>query len=389
MDISYIINQLGEERDKYFRAVSPPIIQTSNFCFKDVGTMRKNIDNEFEVPFYSRGKNPTVDILRKKIAALQGAEDALITSSGCAAITASVVSNIKKGDHVICVQNPYSWTNTLFNKILKKFGIEVTMVDGTVNRNFDNAIRKNTSLIYLESPNSFTFEMQDLGYIAGIAKKKGIITVIDNSYSTPFNQSPLEYGIDIVIHSASKYINGHSDIVAGVICSNRKMIKKIFETEYMTFGGVISPNDAWLMLRGLRTLKLRLDRVSETTRKVVQFLEKHPRVEKVLYPFSKTNPQYRLAVKQMKNCGGLFSVVLKTSKIEQVDKFCNSLKRFLIACSWGGYESLIFPASVFYKTEKDKNHLPFNLVRMYIGLEEPDVLIEDIGNALGKLKQNG
>ncbi len=383
MDLSYIINQLGEERSNYYNAISPPIVKTSNFCFNTVQKLRNNLDREFNVPFYTRGYNPTVAILRKKIAALENAEDSLVTSSGCAAISSAVIANIKAGDHIICINSVYGWTNTLFNIILKKFKVTTTMVEGTTVSEFEKAILPNTKLIYLESPSSFTFDIQDIEQIALLAKKHNILTILDNSYSTPLFQSPLKMGIDIVVHSASKYLNGHSDIVAGVICSNRKLIKKIFSTELMTFGGVITPDDAWLMIRGLRTLPIRMERITESTQKVVSFLESHPKIEKVIYPFSKTHPQYLLAKKQMQNSGGMFSIIIKTEDINKVDLFCNTLKRFLIACSWGGFESLIYPAAVLYNgKKKEKPRLPFNLIRMYIGLEDADILINDIENAL-------
>ena len=383
MDLSYIINQLGEERSEYYNAVSPPIIKTSNFCFSNVEKLRNNIDKEFKVPFYTRGVNPTVTILRKKIAALENAEDCLVTSSGCAALSSAIIANLKAGDHVITINSVYGWTNTLFNTILKRFGISTTMVEGTEVSHFENAILPETKLIYLESPSSFTFEIQDIEEIVKLAKKHKILTILDNSYSTPLYQRPLDMGIDIVVHSASKYLNGHSDVVAGVICSNRKMIKKIFSTELMTFGGIITPDDAWLMIRGLRTLPIRMERTSKTTETIVSYLEAHEKVERVIYPFSKKHPQYKLAVKQMHNSGGMFSILLKTDDIKKVDLFCNALKRFLIACSWGGYESLIYPAAVLYNNKKkEKPRLPFNLVRMYIGLEDADVLLKDIENAL-------
>jgi cystathionine beta-lyase/cystathionine gamma-synthase len=386
MDISDILNQHGEERSKYFNAVSPPVIQTSNFCFESVETMRANTQNEFEVPFYTRGNNPTVEILRKKIAALEHAEDALITSSGCAAISTSVMANINAGEHIICVKNCYSWTFTLINDILKRFKVESTFIDGTDINNFKNAIRPNTKLIYLESPTSFKFELQDIKAVTALAKQHNIKTIIDNSYSTPLYQNPLDLGVDIVIHSASKYLNGHSDIVAGVICSNKEMIKRIFATELMTFGGIISPETAWLMIRGLRTLPVRIEKSSSSAEMIVDYLEKHPKVETVFYPHSKTHPQYGLAKMQMKRCGGMFSFILKTDDIKKVDAFCNSLKRFLIACSWGGYESLIYPVAVLYSDENNnKPELPFNFIRMYVGLEEPELLIEDLERAFERI----
>ncbi|MEI6822421.1 MAG: aminotransferase class I/II-fold pyridoxal phosphate-dependent enzyme [Bacteroidota bacterium] len=383
MDLSYIINQLGEERSNYYNAISPPIIKTSNFCFKTVQKLRNNIDREFNVPFYTRGYNPTVAILRKKIAALEYVEDSLITSSGCAAISSAVIANIKADDHVICINSVYSWTNVLFNTLLKKFNVKTTMVEGTYIEDFEKVILPETKLIYLESPSSFTFEIQDIEQIVKLAKKHNILTILDNSYSSPLFQSPIKLGVDIVVHSASKYLNGHSDVIAGVICSNRKMIKKIFSTELMTLGGIITPDDAWLMIRGLRTLPIRMERVTETTQKVIAYMESNPKIEKVIYPFSKTHPQYLLAKKQMQNSGGMFSFILKTNDIAKVDLFCNTLKRFLIACSWGGYESLIYPACVLYNNKKkEKPRLPFNLIRMYIGLEDADVLIKDIETAL-------
>ena len=202
---------------------------------------------------------------------------------------------------------------------------------------------------------------------------------MDNSYSTPLYQNAIGMGIDITVHSASKYLGGHSDIVAGVLCSSEKKCRHIFEGEFMTLGGIISPNDAFLMLRGLRTLPIRLERVTHNTLVITDFLAQHERVEKLNYPFHKDFPQYELAKKQMKGAGGLFSIQIKADNISQVETFCNHLKRFLLACSWGGHESLVFPTCVLYTSENYGNtELPWNLVRFYIGLEDPKVLIDDL-----------
>lgn len=388
MDISHILNHLGEERENYFNAVSPPIIQTSNFCFKTVDEMRIGLQKESEAPFYTRGFNPTVGILRKKIAALEKAEDALIFGSGSAAISAAVMSSVKGGEHVICVNKPYSWTTKLLNNLLSKYGVETILVNGASIENFEKAIRKNTKLIFLESPNSWTFEMQDIEAICKLAKKNKIFTIVDNSYSSPLFQQPVSLGADMVVHSATKYLSGHSDVVAGVLCGTKEKLKKIFESELMTLGAIISPNDAWLLLKGLRTLQLRVERSASSGKKVIEFLQKHPKVEKVFYPFSKDNAQHELAKKQMSNCGGMFSVLLKADKMQEVENFCNHAKRFLLACSWGGYESLIFPACTLYNSQNynsSSNYLPWNLVRIYIGLEEPELLIEDLDGALEKM----
>lgn len=385
MDVSYILNHLGEEREEYYGAVAPPVFQTSNFCFKTVAEMREKLKKELETPFYSRGFNPTVSILRKKVAALEQAEDALVFSSGSAAVAAAVMSVVKAGDHVVCVEKCYSWTNNLLTKYLSKYGVTTTFVDGKELINFENAIQANTKLIYLESPNSLTFELQDIAGVASLARSKNICTIIDNSYSSPINQQPITFGIDMVIHSATKYLNGHSDVVAGVVCGTKERIMKMMAEEYMTIGGIISAQDAALIIRGLRTLELRVNRSAESTAKIVAFLETHPKIKQINYPFLSTNPQLNLAKKQMKQGGGLLSIVLNVEKTEQVEKFCDGLKRFLMATSWGGYESLIFPICALGASKSFENPLPWNLVRLYVGLEDADLLIEDLKQALDKM----
>lgn len=382
MDISYIINELGEDRDQYFGAVTPPIMQTAMFSFDTVEGMREGLQKEVEMPFYTRGHNPTTYILQQKMAALENAEEALIFASGSAAIAAAVMANVNQGDHVVCVQNPYSWTNKLLNNLLNRFGVANTMVDGTNAQNFADAIRPNTKVLFLESPNSWTFEQQDLAAVAQIAKQHSLITIMDNSYATPLFQKPIDYGIDIVAHSATKYISGHSDTVAGILCGSKEMMRKIFASEFMALGGVIAPFNAWLLIRGLRTLPARMDRVSATTAKVIQYLEKHPLVSKLYYPFLESDPQHDLAKKQMLKGAGQFSIVLAVEDMAAMEMFCNQLKRFLMACSWGGHESLIFPACVLYTSANYSTAtLPFNIIRFYIGLEEPEILIADLEQA--------
>lgn len=387
MDLSYILNHLGEERENYFNAVSPPVIQTSNFCFKDVASLRLAFTNERTSHLYTRGNNPTVEILRKKIAALAGAEDALVFSSGSAAISAAVIANVKAGEHVVCVKKPYSWTDRLLNQFLARFGVEATMVDGTDVENFRNAIQPNTKVIFLESPNTFTFELQDLAAVVKLAKEKNIVTIIDNSYCTSLGQRCIEMGIDIELHSASKHYGGHSDVVAGYLLCNKAMADKVFASEFLNLGGIISPHDAWLLIRSLRTLPLRLERTKASTEKIVAWLEQHSQVDKVMYPFSKTFPQYDLAKKQMLWCGGLFSIHLKAKNIDEVETFCNSLKRFLMAVSWGGHESLLMPACSFHPSKQyDDSVFPFNHIRFYIGMEDVDILLEDLKQAFAKIE---
>ncbi|MBK5280340.1 MAG: aminotransferase class I/II-fold pyridoxal phosphate-dependent enzyme, partial [Bacteroidia bacterium] len=378
MDISYILNELGEERENYFNAIAPPIIQSSNFAFKNVADFRKGLSDEYYSTLYSRGNNPTVDILRKKLAALDEAEDALVFGSGIASISIPILSILKQGDHVVSVAKPYSWTIKLFEKVLPKFGITTTFIDGTKIENFKNAVQPNTKLIYLESPNTFTYELQDLEAVSTFAKSQRIVTMIDNSYSSPLYQQPYKLGIDLVAQSATKFIGGHSDVVAGVVTGSKTMIKKIFDAEFLNIGGNISPMNAWLLIRGLRTLPLRQERICSTTKTVVGFLASHPKVEKVLFPFHPSFPQYELAKKQMKNAGGLFSIVLKEKSFDGIEKFCNSLRHFFLAVSWGGHESLAIPALVGIKKEDfDSENIGHRVIRLYVGLEEPDYLIAD------------
>lgn len=320
------------------------------------------------------------------MAALEKAEDALICSSGSAAIALAVISQVKAGDHIVCVQNPYTWTKNLLSKFLARFGVKYTFVDGSSTKDIEAAIEENTSVLFLESPNSMTFELQDLEACADIAKAHDLITIIDNSYCSPYYQNPIELGIDVVVHSGTKFINGHSDVVNGIICSSKKIIRQIFDSEFMTLGSIISPNDAFLILRGLRTMPLRMEKSYQTALEVIQFLKGHPKVSEILFPMDVDFHQYDLAKKQMRGCAGFFTFAVKAEKISDMEKFFMSLKRFLLAVSWGGHESLILPIAALYGIENTENpSLHWNLVRMYIGLEEAEVLIEDLKLALEKI----
>ena len=386
MDISYILNELGEERENYFNAVAPPIMQTSNFAFEKVDDLRKAFNNEASAYLYSRGINPTVDILRKKLAALDGAEDCLVFNSGAAAIFASVLANVKSGDHIVSVEKPYTWAQKMFNDILPRFNVTTTYIDGSNIENFERAILPNTALIYLESPNSWTFSLQDLEAVSALAKAENIITICDNSYCSSLYQKPINLGIDLVVQSATKYISGHSDVVAGVLTGSKKMILSIFNSEYLNIGSGIQPFNAWLLIRGLRTLPARLERISKSTREVVQYLKQHPKVEEIIFPFDESFPQYQLAKQQMTGACGLLTFIIKTNRIETIESFCESLQHILMAVSWGGHESLIIPrcASVT-PGEFDAGNREHRMLRMYVGLEDSDYLIKDLEQAFEKI----
>ena len=386
MDISYILNELGEERENYFNAIAPPIIQTSNFAFDKVEDLRKAFEDESSAYLYSRGINPTVDILRKKLAALDGAEDCLVFNSGAAAIFASVLANVKAGDNIVSVDKPYTWAQKMFNDILPRFNVTTTYIDGRNIENFERAILPHTSLIYLESPNSWDFALQDLKAVAELAKAEGITTICDNSYCSPLYQKPIEFGIDMVLQSATKYIGGHSDVVAGVLTGSKEMMTKIFNSEYLNIGSGIQPFNAWLLIRGLRTLPARLDRITSSTYQLVNFLKQHPKVEQVIFPFDESFPQYELAKQQMKGACGLLSFIIKANAIDQIEKFCESLQHILMAVSWGGHESLIIPKCSSIKPEEfDAANKEHRMLRLYVGLEEPDYLIKDMEQAFEKI----
>lgn len=386
MDLSYILTHLGEDRDQYFGAVAPPIIQTSNFAFKTVAEMRSVFQNEMSDYVYSRGINPTVDILRKKLAALDGAEDALVFNSGAAAIFAGVLAFVKSGDHIISVEKPYSWAQKMFDVVLPRFGITTTYVDGRTLESFEAALQPNTSFIYLESPNSWSYAIQPLAQVAQLAKAHNITTLIDNSYCSPLYQRPIELGIDLVMQTATKYISGHSDTLGGVLTGSHGRIKQIFDSEYLNIGSGIQPFNAWLLLRGLRTLPARIDRITRSTQKVLDYLKQHPAIDNILFPLDPSFPQYALAKEQMQGACGLITISLKNGTEEKIIRFCESLERFLMAVSWGGHESLAIPKCAgLPEGSFDAANPEHQWIRIYVGLEEPEYLIEDLDRVLGTL----
>ncbi|MBL0335389.1 MAG: aminotransferase class I/II-fold pyridoxal phosphate-dependent enzyme [Chitinophagaceae bacterium] len=385
MDISQIINELGEDRENYFNAVAPPIMQTSNFAFSKVADLRKAFEDEMGGYLYSRGLNPTIDILRKKLAALDGAEDCLVFNNGAAAIFAGILAHVKAGDHIVSVNAPYTWVQRMLDVILPRFGVTSTYIDGTKIENWKAATKANTTFYYLESPNSWDFAIQDIRAVAALAKSKGITTLIDNSYCTPIYQRPIEMGIDMAMQTATKYIGGHSDTLGGVLSGSHAIMEKIFNSEYLNIGSGIQPFNAWLMIRGLRTLPARLAQITHTTAKVNAFLSNHPAVERVIFPFNPSFPQYDLAKKQMSGACGLQTIVMKTRKMDDIVRFCESLHHIMMAVSWGGHESLVIPKCAgLNPADFNPENPEHRYVRLYTGLEDADYLIADLDQALNQ-----
>ena len=388
MDLSYILNELGEERENYFNAISPPIAQTSNFAFKKVADLSKSFEDEMGGYLYSRGLNPTVEILRKKLAALDSAEDCLVFNSGAAAIFAGVLANVKAGDHIVSVKAPYTWAQRMFDVVLPRFGVTTTYINGTTIENWNAATKPNTTLYYLESPNSWDFALQPLKEVAVLARSKGITTFIDNSYCSPLYQKPIEMGIDMAMQTATKYIGGHSDTLGGVLSGAKAMMKRIFDSEYLNIGSGIQPFNAWLLIRGMRTLPARIDRITKTSLEVLKFLKSHPKIESVIFPLDESFPQYELAKQQMSGACGLMTMVVKTNKRAEIVKFCESLQHIMMAVSWGGHESLVIPkCSGIPFSDFDPSNPEHKYIRLYVGLEEASYLVKDLDQALGMMNK--
>jgi cystathionine beta-lyase len=378
-----------DEHCPYEGAAVPPIFQNSLFTFESWEAIDDAFSNRLEKFIYSRVKNPTVKETEKKIAAIAGGEKAQLFPSGMGAISAAILHCIKQGDHVIAVKNVYGPINSFLNKYLvEKMGIQVTMVDGKDPQDFRDAIRPNTALIFLESPSSAVFSLQDIPAVVAIAKEHpNIRTVIDNTWATPLFQRPLDMGVDLEIHSCSKYIGGHSDVVAGVVIGSAADIDSITTTENEWIGAKIAPFEAWLLLRSLRTLPIRLERHHQSALKVAQFLEAHPAIASVNYPALPSHPQHALAKSQMTGNTGLFGFTLVSEDLTKIKHFVNALTLFKIGVSWGGHESLVYVPAISYLKEMGEAEcknmgVSLNNIRISVGLEHPDDLIADLKNAL-------
>lgn len=372
-------------------AVVPPIYQNSLFTMKDWDDIDKAFDDRTNNYIYSRGNNPSAEIVEEKLATICQGESAKLFASGMGAISAVFLSCIEQGSHIITLKNIYGPANNLLQTYFKpKFNVEVTYISGTDIQEFENAIQSNTSLIYLECPSSVIFSLQDLKAVATLAKKHHIKTAIDNTWASPIFQKPLTFGIDFEIHSCSKYIGGHSDVVAGVVIGSSADMENLFTKEFELIGAKIAPFEAWLLLRSLRTLKIRMDQHQKNGIAVAEFLENHSKIEKVNYPGLKSFPQYELGKQQMTGYTGLISFQLKTTDLEKIKTFFNGLELFQIGVSWGGHESLIYAPAISYLkelTEEQFEGLGISLgdMRISVGLESAEDLIDDLSQSLNNI----
>lgn len=362
--------------------VVPPIYQSSLFTFDDVASMEAVFAGERQQPIYSRGDNPTVMAFEAKMAALEGTEAARGTASGMAAISSTVLAFLEAGDRMVCVRHCYPDAYRLFRRLLPRLGIEVTFVDGNDLAALEQAL-VGARLLYLESPTSVVFETHDVAAQARLARAAGAVSVIDNSWATPLFQTPHALGVDLVLHSASKYLSGHSDTVAGVVCGSAEHIARINRLTYPFLGGKLAPFEAFLLIRGLRTLELRLKRQEHAALHIAQWLAARPEVTTVNHP----------ALRQARGLAGttsLFSIELDDGI--DVPAFCNALRYFRLGVSWGGHESLVFPAAVGLRQAGEANSLvdfavPPQLVRLHVGLEATADLLADLEQALGRARR--
>ena len=367
----------GCEPDSGTGAIMTPIFQTSTYVQESPGK-HKGYD-------YSRTHNPTRTALERNIASLEEGKHGLAFSSGMSAIT-TITQMLNAGDHIICSDDVYGGTFRLFDKVLKKFNLEFDFIDLTNLQSLERYIKNTTKLVWLESPSNPLLKLIDIEATARIAKSRGIVTVVDNTFATPFFQKPLKLGADIVMHSTTKYLNGHSDVIGGALVMNDQELYNKLQFLQNAAGGVPGPFDCFLVLRGIKTLAIRMERHAGNALKIAQFLENHPKVRKVIYPGLTSHPQHELAKRQMTGFGGIVTFFIKGG-LEAARKFLERVKVFSLAESLGGVESLIeHPAIMTHaslpKEVREKIGISDELIRVSVGIENVDDLIGDLKQAL-------
>ena len=377
----------GERRDPATGAVVTPIYETSVFAFTSTKQLIDAVSEKSSRDVYTRWSNPTITAAEKKIAELEGAEDCVVFSSGMAAISTAIISLVSSGDHIVSVRDLYGGTVGLFSDLMSRFGVRTTFVEATNVGEISSAVRSNTKILFLETPTNPTLKLVDLQKAAEIAAKHGAKVLVDNTFASPYNQQPLQFGCDATLHSATKYLAGHNDVTAGAIAGPRKLIEPMRKLR-RTLGGVLDPHGAWLLLRGMKTLALRMARHNSNGQQIAEYLENHPNVEKVYYPGLRTHPQHTLAKRQMKGFGGVVSFELK-GDINQTMRFVDNLKLALLAPSLGGAETLVSQpstASHFFMDpdERRKAGISDSLVRLSLGIEDVEDIISDLAQAFDK-----
>ena len=378
-------------QDKTSRSANPAIVRNSTIFFKSMQELldkEKLVKKGSKVNFYEygRGGSQTTIALQNFIAELELAHATFLTSTGFGAVALAIMSICRPGDEIVVTDAVYAPTRMITSKLLKEFKIKTHFYNPEDFKSLESKINKKTKMIFVENPGSNTFEFQDLSRIIKLAKKKKIITAIDNTWGTPFFIKPLKLGFDMSISSGTKYFSGHSDVMLGSLSVNKKVYEKVRLCNKL-FGYRASPDDAYLVLRGLRTLDIRLKRHEETTKKIINFLKKEKKIKEILYPYKKGTTNYENWKKYYSGSTGLFSIVVFSKNRNSLYKFVNSLKLFGIGQSWGGFESLVLYQShviqrVYKKYIKPNHHI----IRFHVGLEDSNDLIADLKQALKKIK---
>jgi len=374
--INTICVHVGEIKDEQFKGAISPIYMSTSYAFDNVAVKR-----------YPRYLNtPNQEALCKKIAALEKTENALIFGSGMAAVSNTLLAFLQKGDHVVLQKTLYGGTYNFVVEEFEKFGIEYTFTESLAIDDFKKAIQSNTKILYIETPSNPLLTITDIKAVADLAKKMGLITMIDNTFATPINQTPIDFGIDLMIHSATKYMGGHSDILAGIVAGSDEHITKIWNIA-KNFGGSLSDFTVWMLERSMKTLSLRVTRQSKNALKMAKYLENHPKIVKVYYPGLKSHSDFQLAKKQMKRFGGILSFEL-VNGINAM-KFQNNLQLIKPSMSLAGVESTtLSPAQTSHallsSNERENQGIKEGLIRFSVGIEEPKDLIADIEQALKK-----
>lgn len=376
----------GRIHDEQFGSLATPLYQTSTFIFDNAQQGANRFAGEEDGFIYSRLGNPTTRQLEQRVAAMEGMEDAAATATGMGAVSGALLANLSAGDHLISSKAVYGCSFALMNHQLTRWGIEVTFVDMAKPEEVEAAIKPNTKVIFLETPVNPNLEVFDLKVIGAIAQKHNVISIVDNTFLSPVLQQPKNFDIDIVLHSATKFLNGHGDVVAGIICGTNEMIMHIKNTVLKDIGATISPHDAWLILRGLKTLPIRMERHCSNAQKIAEFLESHDKVSCVYYPGLKSHPGNKYIGEQMKAAGGVIAFEI-TSDLAGGSDFIDRMSLFSIAVSLGDAESLIqHPASMTHSPyspeERNAAGISDSLIRISVGLENVDDLINDLSQSL-------
>jgi cystathionine beta-lyase/methionine-gamma-lyase len=375
----------GDEVFATDASVVPPIHYSATFSADSAEQFAEMANTPRHPRFYTRYGNPVHKRVEAILAELEGTETAMLMASGMGAISTTVLALVSRGDHVIAQKRHYMSTSKLFEEVLPRFGVESTVVDQTDTAALEAAIRPNTRLIMVETPVNPTLSLTDLSVVGKIARARGITTIADNTFASSLNQKPARHGIDIIVHSATKYFGGHHDITAGAVCCSKETAEKIWGM-HTTLGSVLSPMDAWLLLRGLRTLTLRMERINANALALAQWLEAQPQIERVYYPGLKSHPQHELACRQMSGFGAVIAFSIK-GDFAATSRFVSALRLATHAVSLGGVETLaVHTAAMWAGTMTDSQMksagIEPNFVRMSVGVEHIEDLKADLGNAL-------